>query len=142
VLDLIQAYRINSPAIIGSCDTPVGQEVALNILVSKVVLHGQDDEQRDSLAEGINPLDYHCLLAIARLGQLCLATAIRGRDHYTHEDDAYYKPSLVEVVDIVVHDTVLSLDISYKCKPLANDLRIFALSPLVVVSTRITRLEL
>ncbi len=53
-----------------------------------------------------------------------------------------YKPSLVEVVDIVVYNAVFGLDVLYKSKPLANDLRIFALSPLVVVSTRVTCIEL
>ena len=40
VLDPIQAYRIGSPAVVGSCDTPVGREVALSVLVSEVVLCG------------------------------------------------------------------------------------------------------
>jgi len=48
--------------------------------------------------------------------------AIRGYNYYTREDNTYYKPSLVEVIDIVIHDTVLSLDISYESKPLANDI--------------------
>jgi len=68
--------------------------------------------------------------------------AIRGRNYYTCEDNAYYKPSLVEVVDVVVYDTIFGLDVSYECKPLANDLWIFVFSPLVVVSTCITRSEL
>jgi len=107
-----------------------------------VVLRGQDDEGGDSPAEGIDTLDYRCLFAVARLGQLCLATAVRGRDYYAREDNAHHEPSLVEVVDIVVHDTVLGLDVSYEGKPLANDLWILILSPLVVVSTRSTRTEL
>jgi len=142
VLDPIQAYRISSPAIVGGCDAPVSREVALGVPVSEVVLRGQDDEWRDGLAEGIDSLDHCCPFTVARLGQLCLATAVRGRDHYAGEDDAHYKPSLVEVIDIVVHDTVLSLDVPYEGKPLANDLRILALSPLVVVPTCPTRPEL
>ena len=58
------------------------------------------------------------------------------------EDGAYYKPSLVEIVDIVIYNTVLGLGILYKCKLIANNLWIFAFSPLVVVSIRITRTEL
>jgi len=142
VLDPIQAHYISRPAIVGSCDTPVGWEVALGIPVSEVVLRGQDDERRDGPAEGIDSLDHRCPRAVARLGQLCLATAIRGYDYYTRKDDAHHEPSLVEVVDVVIHDTVLSLDVSYKGKPLANNLWILALGPLVVVSTRITRTEL
>jgi len=105
-------------------------------------LYGQDDEWRDGLAEGIDALDYCCLFAVARLGELCLITAVRGCNYYSRENDAYYEPSLIEVVDIVIYDTILGLDVSYKGKPFANDLWILVLSPLVVVSTRITRSEL
>ena len=76
VLDPIQAYRIGSPAIVGGCDTPVGWEVALGVPVGEVVLRSQDDERRDGPAEGIDALDNRCLFAVARLGQLCPATAI------------------------------------------------------------------
>jgi hypothetical protein len=68
--------------------------------------------------------------------------AIRGRDHYTREDNAYYKPYLVEVIGIIIYDTVLGLSVLYECKLFADDLWILALGPLVVVSTRITRSEL
>jgi len=68
VLDPIQAYCIGRLAIVGSCNMPVGWEVALGILVGKVVLCGQDNERRDGLAEGINSLDHCCLRAVARLG--------------------------------------------------------------------------
>ena len=142
MLNPIQAYYISSPAIIGSCDAPVGWEVALGVLVGEVVLRSQDDEGRDGPAEGIDSLDHRCPFAVARLGQLCLATAIRGRNYHAYEDDAHHEPSLIEVVDVVVHDAVLGLDVPYEGKPLANNLRILALSPLVVVSTRITRTEL
>ena len=67
VLDPIQANGIGCPAIVGSCDAPVGWEVTLGIPVGEVVLHGQDDERRDRLAEGIDALYYRCLLAVARL---------------------------------------------------------------------------
>jgi len=142
VLDPIQAYYINSLAIVGGCDALVSREVALGIPVSEVVLRGQDNKRRDGPAKGIDSLDHYCPFTVARLGQLCLATAVRGRDHHTGEDDAHHKPSLVEVIDIVVYDTVLSLDVPYEGKPLANDLRILALSPLVVVPTCPTRPEL
>ena len=68
VLDLIQAYYIGRPAIVGGCDAPVGREVALGVPVGEVVLRGQDDERRDGPAEGIDALYHCCLLAVARLG--------------------------------------------------------------------------
>ena len=76
VLDPIQAYRIGSLAIVGGYDAPVGREVALGVPVGEVVLRGQDDERRDGPAEGIDALDNRCPFAVARLGQLCPATAI------------------------------------------------------------------
>jgi len=142
VLDLIQANGIGRPAIIGSCDTLVGWEVVLGIPIGKVVLPGQDNKGRDGPAKGIDSLDHHCPFAVTRLGQLCLATAIRGRNYHTREDNAHYKPHLVEVIGIIIHNTILGLDILYEGKPLANDLWILILGPLVVVSTRITRSEL
>ncbi len=73
VFEPIQAYRIGSPAIVGSCDAPVGWEVALGVPVGEVVLPSQDDEGGDSPTKGINALDHCCPLAVARLGQLCPA---------------------------------------------------------------------
>ena len=40
VLDPIQTYGVGSPSIVGSCDAPVGWEVALGIPVGEVVLRG------------------------------------------------------------------------------------------------------
>jgi hypothetical protein len=81
-----------------------------------------EEEWRDGLAEGIDALDHHCPFTVTRLGQLCLATAIRGRDYHAYEDNAHHEPSLVEVVDIVIYNTVLSLNVSYESKPLTNNL--------------------
>lgn len=79
-----------------------------------MVLRGQDDEGRDSPAKGIYSLDH---------------PAIRGRNHHAREDDAHHEPSLVEVIDIVIYNTVLDLNIPNKGKPLANNLWILALGP-------------
>jgi len=142
VLDPIQAYCIGSPAIISGYNAPVGLEVALGVPVGEVVLRSQDDEQRDGPAEGIDSLDYRCPFAVTRLGQLCLATAIRGRNHHAREDDAHHKPSLIEVVDIIIHNPVLGHDVQDDGKPLSNNLWILALGPLIVVPTYPTRTEL
>jgi hypothetical protein len=48
--------------------------------------------------------------------------AIQGCDYHTHEDNAHHKPGLVEVVDIVIYNAILSLNVSYKSKLLANNL--------------------
>ena len=42
-------------------------------------------------------------------------------NYHTREDNAHHKPSLVEVVDVVIH-SVLSLNVAYKSKPFANNL--------------------
>ncbi len=141
VLDPIQAYYISSLAIIGSYNALVGREVALSILVSEVVLPSQDNEGGDGLTKGIDALDHRCLFTVARLGQLCPAQAIRGRNYYTCEDDAYYKPSFVEVIDVVFYDAILSFNILHQGKPPTNNLQIFVFRLLVVVSIRTTRID-
>ena len=107
-----------------------------------MVLRGQDNEGRDSPAKSIDTLDHYCLFIVTRLGQLYLATAIRGRNHHTHADYSHYKPYLIKVIGIIIQDTILGLDILYKDKPLTNNLWIFVLGPLVVVSIQVTRMEL
>ena len=81
-----------------------------------------DDKRRDRLASSINALDYRCLLAIARLLRLCFAMSLRAYDNYCGWDNAYLKPSLIEVVDIYLLDTIPRNYILYKRKPTANNL--------------------
>jgi hypothetical protein len=49
---------------------------------------------------------------------------------------------VILVVDIVIYNTIFSLDVLYKGKSLANALWILALGPLVVISTCETGAEL
>ncbi|KAK4125655.1 hypothetical protein N657DRAFT_567194, partial [Parathielavia appendiculata] len=62
----------------------------------------------DSSSEGIHLSYHHCPFTVARLSQVCLAIAIQGRNNYTYEDNAYYKPSFVEVIDIVIYNTIVT----------------------------------
>ena len=57
VPDPVEAYRIGSPGIVGSCDAPVGREVTLGAPVDEAVLRSQDDEGEDDPTEGIESLD-------------------------------------------------------------------------------------
>ncbi len=41
-----------------------------------------NNKQQNRLANSINALDYYCLLAIARLLRLCLATPLRAYNNY------------------------------------------------------------
>ena len=41
-----------------------------------------DNKRRDRLASSIDTLDYYCLLAIARLLRLCLATPLGACDNH------------------------------------------------------------
>lgn len=61
---------------------------------------------------------------------------------YSARNDAYYKTSLVKVLDIIRLDAVLGDCIFHKPKPVLNDVWIFALGYLTVISTKKTRLEL
>jgi hypothetical protein len=98
-----------------------------------VIFALDDDEWWDRLASCINALDYYCLLPIARLLRLCLATLFGTRNNHCRRDNAYQKPRLVKVVDIRFLDTILSDCVLYKSEPATNDLWIFAFGPLVVV---------
>ena len=40
VLNLIYAFLISSPAIIGCCNAPIGRKVVLSILIGEVILPG------------------------------------------------------------------------------------------------------
>ena len=110
--------------------------------VGKVILRSENDEWRNRPTLGTYALDHYCPFAIARLSEFGLATAVRGRNHHPREDDAHHEPSLVEIVGILIEDPILGLGVLYKRKPLANDLRIFVLRPLVVISMCKARTEL
>ena len=55
VLDPIEADCIDGPAIVGGCDLPVSWEVALGVLVGKVVRRGQDDEGGMAQSRALTP---------------------------------------------------------------------------------------
>ena len=81
-----------------------------------------DNKRQDRLASSINALDYRCLLAIAKLLRICFAISLGAYDNYCGWDNAYLKPSLVEVVGICLLDIVPCNYILHKCKPTANNL--------------------
>jgi len=134
----IHTFLISNPAIISYCNTPISWKVALSIPIGEVILPGQNDEWRNSLAQGVYSLDNCSPLSIARLGLFGLAAAVRGSDYYSGDNNTHYKAGFVEVVYIVIEDPVFNLYIVYKRKLLANNFWIFVFGPLVVVFTRKT----
>ena len=81
-----------------------------------------NNKQQDRLASSIDALDYCCLLAIARLLRLCLATLLRAYNNHYGWDNTYLKLSLVEVIDICLLDTIPRNYIPYKRKLTTNNL--------------------
>lgn len=102
--------------------------------------HG--DKRREALTVRTDTLDHGDPFPIARLDLLSLSAPIGAGYDYRGRDLAYHEAGLVEVIDILVLDTVFRLQI-YEKRELARDLfRVFAEGPLVVVCTRKTRPEL
>ena len=98
-----------------------------------------DDERRDTPAIGTDALDYGNPFAIARLDLLSFAVTVGARNDHRGRDLTHHEAGLVEVVDILILDTVLSLQVREKREPARDILRIFVKGPLVVVYTRKTR---
>ena len=67
------------------------------------------DERRDALTVRTDALDHGNLFAITRLDFLPLSGIISTGYDYYKCDLAYYKASLVEVINILVLDTVFRL---------------------------------
>ena len=79
-------------------------------------------KRRDRVTYRTNSLDYYNLFPIIRLGLLSLCPTIRAYYNYSSRDNAYYKPSLVEVIDIRLIDRILSNYILYKLELASNHL--------------------
>ena len=101
VLNLIQADLVVGLSVIGLIDRLVAWDTSLIILGGLVVFRGKDNIWWQSLALGVNGSDDYSPLMITRLGQLGFM-AVRAYNNHARVDDAYYKASLVEVIDIVI----------------------------------------
>ena len=78
-----------------------------------MVLASKDDKRWDSLASSVDSLDHRCPLAIARLDSLWPASPLKSCHDKLGRDLAYYKASLVKVVDVLVKDAILSFCLLY-----------------------------
>ena len=72
-----------------------------------------DHEWRQCKAVAAYALNCSCLFLIARLKLLALATSISTGNDYTTANNAYYKACLVEVIEVVVLDTVFRTHIGH-----------------------------
>ncbi len=63
-------------------------------------------------------------------------------DNYSTYNYAYYKVSLIKVIDISKVNTIFSNYILYKLKPLANKSQIFIFSSLILISIKKIDLKL
>ena len=77
-------------------------------------------KRRDRVTYRTNGLDYYNLFPITRLSLLSLYLIIRAYYNHSSRDNAYYKPSLIEVVDICLIDYILSDYILYKLELVLN----------------------
>ena len=71
---------------------------------------------------------------------LTLSILISIYNNYYSIDNAYYKASLVKVIEVVVLNAILCLYVLYKYKLLLNKLKILIKGPLEVIYIRKTYL--
>ena len=69
---------------------------------SLVELARQDHKRRKTPARRVNTLDSRNLVSITWLYRDCLTYSVKARDNLRRRRDAYYKASLVKVIDVVV----------------------------------------
>src|SRR5437763_17078753 len=103
------------------------------------MLTSNHNKRRYSLTVRINTLDYYNLFPITRLYHLDLFIAFRTYYNYYGRDLAYYKPSLIKILNIIFINFILSYHVSYEVKPALNYCWIFVLNSLVVVFIYKTR---
>src|SRR5437868_6206875 len=97
------------------------------------MLTSNHDKRRYSPAVRIDTLDYCGLFPIARLYHLDLSIAFRTYHNYYGRDLAYYKPSLIKILNIIFIDPIFGYYILYEVKLALNYCWISILSSLVVV---------
>ena len=102
----------------------------------------EDQIQRHYKAIAANTLNCYSPFPIAWLKNLASTLLIGTCNDHTAADNAHYKASLVEVVEVRIVDCILRIHVVYQPKLRVYKLRIFIEGPLLVVGTRQTLLEL
>jgi hypothetical protein len=109
VFQLFQTCLIVCSAITCRFNNPVGWEAAVSVPVGKVVLALNHQEWRNTPALAINTGNRYSLFSIPWLNYLASATSIYTSNNYCRADYAHHKPSLIEVVEVVVQNTIFRL---------------------------------
>jgi len=107
-----------------------------------VVFALEDQVQRYYKAIAANTLNCCSPFPIARLKNLTSALSIGTHNDHATADNAHYKASLVEVVEVRVLDPILLPHVVHQPEPRVYKLGIFVEGPLLVVGTQQTLLEL
>ena len=131
----IHAFLICCLAVISNSDYLVRWKSAVLIPRREVVFACNNNKWWHCLALGIDALDYYNLFSIARLYSLPFSLSIRLSHNHTTGDYANHKPSLIKVPYIAIQNTIFGFRIFNTLKPGCDNLRIFALSSLIVVGT-------
>ncbi len=95
-----------------------------------------DQEWKQYKAVVIYIFDRYNPFPIPKLNLFAFAVSINIYNHYTIIDDAHYKVSLIEVIEVAVLNAVFNAYIGYKPKPRVYKLWIFVEDPLEIVRTR------
>ena len=79
---------------------------------------------------------------VARLNQLWSAFNISSSNDSSSSNESHGKASLVKIVDIIVENAIFDDCILHANEPLMDELQVFHLSSLAVISSRESSLDL
>ena len=113
VLQPVKTKLVGSPAVLRDSNNPVLGQVVVFVPVGLVVARFEDDVGRNGPSGGIDALDDCHPLPVAWLDLLCSSCPPCICNNCSRAYLAYYKACLVEVVRVVILDTILSFNISY-----------------------------
>ncbi len=111
------------------------QEVVLYILRGEVVDILYDQERRQYKAVAVHIFNRYCLFPITKLKLLASATSICACNHHIAADNPHHKARFVEVIKVLVLDTVLRTHVDHQPEPHVYKVGVFAESSLEIVHT-------
>ena len=116
----IYGQFIRSPAILRDSSPLTGWEFSFVVPGIEVIFPRNNDKWRDRVTHGIDGLDYCNPFPITRLYLLCFRPSVRTCHDYSRWNNAYYKSSLVKIINIYILNPILRNYLLYKYKPALN----------------------
>jgi hypothetical protein len=129
----IYSQFICSPAILRDSSPLTGWEFSFVVPRIEVIFPCKNNERQDRVTYRIDSLDNCNLFLITRLNLLCFCLPVRACHDHSCQNNAYHKPGLVKVIDILITDLIFHNCVVHKLKSTSNYVWIFIFGPLIFV---------